>query len=725
MATYTVKSGDTKAKLKKLYGIDYADSQYRSQDPNKLFAGEVINIPEVEQASSSVIRDGAVDLSQVQEVKPFAETPIDTTSVINTRDNPDGTTTNFLANGQKDTGKYQRNADGTYNFVPVDSGPNQFQNIDFSQLAPEEQLSRTATAISNEITALEEKMANRQSQRNDLLDDAEVFDDMRALNELKAELRSAQDRDIEIPIEARQKLRGRQATKTEFNQETSPKLEQNLLRTLAASRNVSALTDTINTNIQIIDSQIEAETIRDEFLYKQKQQRLEKVEQVYGNIITEKQKLALEDKKFQNELILEGIKTENSLRSDLIKDIAKKGVGGVQLQGLMNASVDELLTFSSNLSSPSRWSEMSFEEAAMTLDKESFDKFEAYKEWEKGVSDEEKAAVTQGLAVQQGAQNVIKTIEDMLKDEEGLENSVGFGLGNRDFNFFGAGVESAKFRANAKSLVSQQTLSTLKELKATGATMGALNEAELQILIDAENKLGTIFDDNGKVTGRFKMSESDFINAMETMRMASMKTYIAASIGKEAFSRANYLNADFETIQKRYTDLIENGAQPQQNFYENDLNQRLDAAFNQIRKEEGLRTEAYQDITGKWTIGFGNTTINGRPVQPGDRLTPQQAETLMQQSVIQNYTSFADKVSSNLTPNQFAGLTSFEYNLGPGVWNTPTGQRILSLVSSGQNLQAAQLMQQYNKARDPQTGQLVVNNVLAQRRAREGNLLLT
>ena len=45
MSTYTVKSGDTKSKLEKELGIKISDTQYRSTDPDKLFAGETLTIP--------------------------------------------------------------------------------------------------------------------------------------------------------------------------------------------------------------------------------------------------------------------------------------------------------------------------------------------------------------------------------------------------------------------------------------------------------------------------------------------------------------------------------------------------------------------------------------------------------------------------------------------------------------------------------------------------------
>lgn len=732
--TYTVKSGDTKSSLLSKYGIALNDSQYRSTDPNKLYAGEVLTIPAKQPTTTAtpVVQSGSVDISKVSEgVKNFSEP---STSLRDLSVAYSGKATDEqmqeIANRNPQLADSAMDAFGYTKEVP---NGGTFLDYSFDSLAPEDKLQRTATTIANEISALEEKMANTDLERNTALDEAGVFEDLRKLNELKAELQTAEDRGIEIPIEARQKLRGKQATKTEFNQLTSPALEKNVLEQLAASRATSRLTDTINTNIQIIDSRIEAETKRDQFLYTQKKDRLEKVEAIYGDIMTEKQKQAAADQKFKYDLLLEGVKSDNELRRDLIKELAKKGVTGNGLDSVMDMSIDQLLSYSGDISSPKRWSEMTFEEAATVLDKDSFNKFQAYREWEKNVSDEEKQAVTEALAVQDGAKGVIDTITDMLDDNQGLKTSVGVNaIGRSDFSIFGAGVESTKFRANARSLVSQNTLNTLKELKATGATLGAISEKELRILQDAQNKLGTVFDENGNATGKFDMKEEDFKTALETMRLASMKTYVAASIGKQRFAAANLQNADYETVSKLYNDIIENGAEPVADYAGQEVNgggssynQNLQAAFDQIREEEGLRLDAYQDTTGTWTIGFGNTQINGRAVQPGDTLTRDQAETLMQQSVINNYTNFADRVSTNLTPNQFAALTSFEYNLGSGVWQTPTGTDIINRINNGDYAGAASLMQQYNKSRNQVSGNLELNPVLAQRRAREANLLLS
>lgn len=599
---------------------------------------------------------------------------------------------------------------------------------------PEGKLLAEKQTLDQEIRTLEEKMASSEQRRSDAYDEGGIFDDMRALNQLKAKKREIEDREIEIPIEARQKLRGRQATKTEFNQLTSPAIEKNLMNQLAASRETSRLADTIETNLAVIDSQLKAENERDNFLYEKKVGRLNAVTEAYSNIITEQQKEAIEFQKFQYDLLRDAASADNTLRSDLLKDFAKSGkFNGTQLQDMMNMSTDELLSQQYETTSPFNWTDLSEEDAALYLDEDSYDRYQTYKGRQTEMTEVEKAKNTN----LQSANNTIDLIEEMLNDKSGLSTSVGSSwLGRQDFRdglITGFGNESAKFRANFKKLVSQSTLDKLLELKAAGGTLGAISEKELDILGKAAIALGSIESGDGKASGKSNLKEAEFKTALETLRMGTMKVYIAERIGAKAYGEGNFVNMeaqnpdDFETIEKLYQDLKKTPIGGATNYAEEELKnpQNLDQAFNLIREEEGLRTDAYQDVTGTWTIGFGNTQINGRPVQPGDRLTPRQAEALMQQTVVQKYTSFADSVTTEVSPNQFAALTSFEYNLGSGVWNTSTGQQILALINQGRNEDAGRLMLQYNKAKNPQTGELQTNRVLAQRRMREANLLLS
>lgn len=149
----------------------------------------------------------------------------------------------------------------------------------------------------------------------------------------------------------------------------------------------------------------------------------------------------------------------------------------------------------------------------------------------------------------------------------------------------------------------------------------------------------------------------------------------------------------------------------------------LDLALSQIRKEEGLRLTAYQDQVGVWTIGYGNTMLNGRPVKPGDRITRQQADEMLKDQAVNNYTNFTNYVTRDLTPKQTAALMSFEYNLGPSIWDKPDAQKIIDAINKGDFKTASAKLQAYNTGLDQKTGKRKVLPVLVARRKREGALL--
>ena len=86
-----------------------------------------------------------------------------------------------------------------------------------------------------------------------------------------------------------------------------------------------------------------------------------------------------------------------------------------------------------------------------------------------------------------------------------------------------------------------------------------------------------------------------------------------------------------------------------------------------IREFEGLRTTAYRDATGVWTIGYGHTSRAGLPnVQPGMTISHDEASRILALDV----TRFAEGVESlltrQLTDRQFSALVSFAYNVGLG-----------------------------------------------------------
>jgi len=81
-----------------------------------------------------------------------------------------------------------------------------------------------------------------------------------------------------------------------------------------------------------------------------------------------------------------------------------------------------------------------------------------------------------------------------------------------------------------------------------------------------------------------------------------------------------------------------------------------------------LRLKAYPDSRGVWTIGYGQTYIQGRPVRKGDVITRAEAEAGFRVTVqyFQNHTLAMIKpaVREKLTENQVTALVSLAYNIG-------------------------------------------------------------
>lgn len=102
-------------------------------------------------------------------------------------------------------------------------------------------------------------------------------------------------------------------------------------------------------------------------------------------------------------------------------------------------------------------------------------------------------------------------------------------------------------------------------------------------------------------------------------------------------------------------------------------------------KREGSpndRIYAYWDRFAKiYTIGWGSTRLNGRPVQENDVITRKEAEILFEQEVKQHEGYLRKMVDLNkVNVNQYAVLISMTYNAGPGnLKNT----RILPAINSG------------------------------------------
>lgn len=99
-----------------------------------------------------------------------------------------------------------------------------------------------------------------------------------------------------------------------------------------------------------------------------------------------------------------------------------------------------------------------------------------------------------------------------------------------------------------------------------------------------------------------------------------------------------------------------------------------------LKRFEGLRLKAYQDIGGVWTIGYGHTSAaGGMAVYEGLSITYEQAEQLLKDDLARmTYPVIERLVKVPLTQGQFDALASFIYNLGEGQVSSSTLLQLLN-----------------------------------------------
>ena len=79
-----------------------------------------------------------------------------------------------------------------------------------------------------------------------------------------------------------------------------------------------------------------------------------------------------------------------------------------------------------------------------------------------------------------------------------------------------------------------------------------------------------------------------------------------------------------------------------------------------IKSFEGLRLKSYRDSGGVWTIGYGHT----QNVKENQEISEQQAEEYLKADLHWAEEAVEECVMVDVTPNQFAALVSFAYNVG-------------------------------------------------------------
>ncbi|MBS0984326.1 lysozyme [Gluconobacter cerinus] len=80
-----------------------------------------------------------------------------------------------------------------------------------------------------------------------------------------------------------------------------------------------------------------------------------------------------------------------------------------------------------------------------------------------------------------------------------------------------------------------------------------------------------------------------------------------------------------------------------------------------VEKYEGFRAQAYQDITGIWTCGYGFT---GPDITADTSMTLIEARTELSSRLELIWSAITQKAHSTLSQNELIALSDFAYNLG-------------------------------------------------------------
>ena len=136
------------------------------------------------------------------------------------------------------------------------------------------------------------------------------------------------------------------------------------------------------------------------------------------------------------------------------------------------------------------------------------------------------------------------------------------------------------------------------------------------------------------------------------------------------------------------------------------------AGLDLIKSFEGCKLQAYRDVVGVLTIGYGHT---GSGVQDGLSWTQQQADAALASDLHKFEVGVSNLAKVELTSNQFSALVCFAYNCGLGNLGSST---LLKCVNASDTQGAAAQFMRWNKA-----GGNVVSG-LTRRRQAESTLFL-
>lgn len=113
---------------------------------------------------------------------------------------------------------------------------------------------------------------------------------------------------------------------------------------------------------------------------------------------------------------------------------------------------------------------------------------------------------------------------------------------------------------------------------------------------------------------------------------------------------------------------------------------------------EGIRTLAYRDSVGIWTIGCGHTAAAGPPIpHKGLEITHQEAIDLFHKDIRQYVAAVNKSVKVKCTQNQFDAMCSLCYNIGV---NGFSASSVVRDLNDGQARAAAEAFLMWDKPKE-------------------------
>lgn len=135
--------------------------------------------------------------------------------------------------------------------------------------------------------------------------------------------------------------------------------------------------------------------------------------------------------------------------------------------------------------------------------------------------------------------------------------------------------------------------------------------------------------------------------------------------------------------------------------------------LEKLKQWEGFKGQAYKDIGGLWTIGYGHTSAAGAPfVKERMTITEEEAEALLKRDIAACERVVEASVKVPLSDEQFSALVSFAYNVGADAFSK---SNLLKKLNQGDYVSVPSELLKWTKVKGK-----IVKGLIARRSAEIG-----